>query len=57
MRGRHPEIKIILMSAAFEGTLAWDVTVAGVDGVLPKPVTPEVLLGTVRRLLVVRRSS
>ena len=51
IRGQHPEIKIILMSAAFEGTPASNVAVPGADGVLPKPVEPEVLLDTVRRML------
>src|ERR1017187_1610748 len=51
IRGQHPEIKIILMSAAFEGTSASNVAVPGADGVLPKPVEPEVLLDTVRRML------
>ena len=51
IRGQHPEIKIILMSAAFEGAPASNIAVPGADGVLPKPVEPEVLLDTVRRML------
>jgi PAS domain S-box-containing protein len=52
MRRQRPEIKTVLMSAAFIGTSGLDLAALGVDGVLPKPATPELLLDTVRRLLV-----
>lgn len=51
IRKQCPEIKIALMSAAFEHSGALDLAAIGVDGVFPKTAAPEVLLETVRRLL------
>jgi CheY-like chemotaxis protein len=50
IRRQHPEIKIILMSAAYEASLNLNPATVGVDALLPKPVLPKVLLETVRTL-------
>ena len=54
-RRQFPEVKIILMSAAFDGVDAWDPVALGVDGLLSKPMAPKVLLDTVQGLLASRR--
>jgi CheY-like chemotaxis protein len=51
IRRQRPEVKIVLMSAAFERTGGFDLAALRVDGVLRKPAEPGELLGTVRRLL------
>jgi CheY-like chemotaxis protein len=57
MRKQCPEVKIVLMSAAFEGIAALEPAALDVDGLLPKPMEPKVLLAMVRRLLALRRRS
>jgi CheY-like chemotaxis protein len=52
MRREHPGVKIILMSAAIEAAHHQDPALLGVDGLLPKPVTPRELLEAVRLLLL-----
>jgi CheY-like chemotaxis protein len=51
LRSEHPEVKIVLMSAAFGTGSPGDPQASGVDAVLGKPVHPEALLDVVRRLL------
>ena len=50
MRKQHSQVKIILMSAAFEDGFHVNLKELGVDAVLPKPVSPETLLGTLRQV-------
>jgi two-component system cell cycle sensor histidine kinase/response regulator CckA len=58
LRSEHPEVKIVLMSAAFGTGSPGDPQQAlGMDAVLGKPAQPEVLLDVVRRLLAPRPGS
>jgi two-component system cell cycle sensor histidine kinase/response regulator CckA len=50
MRKQHPEIKIVLMSAAFEDGFHVNLKALGVDAVLQKPVSSDTLLDTLRRV-------
>jgi PAS domain S-box-containing protein len=50
-----PGIRIIAMSGAFGGTLLSMARLLGADAVLSKPLTPELLLTTVSRVLKSRR--
>ena len=52
MRSGRPELKIALMSAAFQGSSPEIAKSLGVDAALGKPVESEVLVETVRRLAV-----
>lgn len=55
IRREYPEVKIVLMSAAFGVAGAMDPAAMGVDGLLPKPMEPAVLVETVRRTLTLPR--
>ena len=50
IRRQHPEIKIILMSAAYEESFNLDPATVSADALLPKPVLRKVLLDTIRTL-------
>jgi CheY-like chemotaxis protein len=51
LRSKHPDLKIVLVSAAFGPAPSADPRALGVDAVLGKPVPAEALLDAVRRLL------
>jgi len=51
LRSEHPDLKIVLLSAAFGPDPSADPQALGVDAVLGKPVQAEALLDAVRRLL------
>ena len=55
IRREYPEVRIVLMSAAFGVAGAMDPAAMGVDGLLPKPMEPAVLVETVRRTLTLPR--
>ncbi|MGB7759550.1 MAG: response regulator [Bryobacteraceae bacterium] len=55
IREERPEVKIVLMSAALGNAHPLDPAGLGVDGLLPVPAAPELLLDAVRRLLATDR--
>jgi CheY-like chemotaxis protein len=54
LKSQHPDVKIVLMSAAFGSDSPDDPQALGVDAVIGKPAQPETLLDTVRRLMAPR---
>ncbi|MSV27717.1 MAG: response regulator, partial [Bryobacterales bacterium] len=50
MLKQHPQMTLVLMSAPFEDAFNQDLKTLSVAAVLPKPVSPETLLDTLRRV-------
>ena len=51
LRGEFPELKMIAMSGAFGGKFLHSAGLLGAHATLAKPITPEVLVRTVRTVL------
>lgn len=51
IRKQHPKLGIIAVSGAFQGRFLRGAELLGADAALMKPIAPETLLDTVRRVL------
>lgn len=52
LRGRHPELQVLMLSGSDEPELARRATAAGARAFVPKSAVPNMLLGAVRQALL-----